>query len=120
MASFAPTRRSAPPPSGTRTAKTPFGYWFYASDNASQGLLLCDNRTQAISRPDVIKQIERRLGKRCSLYLRSIAGFDSRSRVVLRVADWRDEEGHATGCIEGAADWLYDPVAGRAVPGAAP
>lgn len=97
-----------------------FGFWFYASDYGSLGLLLYDSRTRKTSTPDVLKQVERTLGMHCSLDLRSVAGFDSRSRVVLRVADWRDDEGHASNCIQGVADWLYDPVAGRAVPRTAP
>jgi hypothetical protein len=97
-----------------------FGYWFYASDNASQGLLLYDSRTQAISRPDVIKRIERALGRRCSLALRSVADFDSRGRVILKLADRRDEEGHGNTCIQGTADWLYDPFTGKVLPVAAP
>jgi hypothetical protein len=95
-----------------------FGIWFYASDNASLGLLLYDSRTQTIKAPDVIKGIERRLGKHCSLDLRTIVGFDSRSRVVLKVTDRRDEEGSVSDCIRGTADWLYDPATGSAIPGA--
>jgi hypothetical protein len=93
-----------------------FGNWFYASDNASLGLLLYDRRTPATRAPDFIKQIERALGKTCSVELRSIAGFDSRGRVVLRVADRPDEEGHVSGCVRGTVDWLYDPGSGRAMP----
>jgi hypothetical protein len=97
-----------------------FGYWFYASDNASLGLLLYDGQTHAIRRPDVIGKIERRLGKKCSLGLRSVIGFDSRSRVVLRVSDWVDEVGDSSHCIRGTANWLYDPVTGATNPVAAP
>jgi hypothetical protein len=93
-----------------------FGYWFYNSDNASQGLLLYNSQTQATTTPDVIGPIERTIGKSCSLYLRSIVGFDPNGRVVLRVSDWRDEEGKGSNCIEGTAEWLYDPVTGRATP----
>ena len=93
-----------------------FGIWFYASDNASLDLLLYDSRTKAVKIPHVIEQIERRLGKPCSLDLRSVAGFDSRGRAVLRVADQLDDEGHASKCIRGIADWLYDPATGSTLP----
>jgi hypothetical protein len=96
-----------------------FGIWFYASDDASLALLLYDRRTQAIRTSGVTKGIERRLGKHCSVDLRSVVGFDSRNRVVLRVADRRDEEGHASDCIRGAGEWLYDPVTGSTIPRAA-
>lgn len=97
-----------------------FGIWVYGSDSASLALLLYDSRTQATKTPAVIKQIEHRLGKRCFLGLRSVVGFDSRSRVVLRVADWIDEEGLSSNCIRGTADWLYDPVGGKVSPPARP
>jgi len=100
-----------------------FGIWVYGSDSASLALLLYDSHTQATKTPEVIKQIEHRLGKRCFLGLRSVVGFDSRSRVMLRVADWIDEEGRSSSCIpgpqSGTANWLYDPATGRASPGAA-
>ena len=64
----------------------------------------------------MIKRIEHRLGKRCSLGLRSVVGFDSQNRVVLRIADFIDVEGEGSDCIRGTADWLYDPVTGAAIP----
>ena len=35
-------------------------------------------------------------------------------------ADRRDEEGHGNTCIQGTADWLYDPFTGKVLPVAAP
>ncbi len=93
-----------------------FGYWFYMSDNASQGLLLYDSHTRRISTPNVIGLIENAIRKGCSLYLRSVVGFDSQGRVVLTMADLPDEEGHVTTCIEGRAEWLYDPITGKTFP----
>jgi hypothetical protein len=91
-----------------------FGYWFYGSDNGSLGLLLYDGRTHSIRTPNVLGKIERRLGKKCSLGLRSVVGFDSQNRIVVRVSDWVDVEGDSSHCIQGTADWLYDPVRGIA------
>jgi len=96
-----------------------FGIWVYAGDYASLDLLVYDAQHQSVKTPQVIKQIERRLGKRCEADLLSVVGFDSRSRIVLKVADRPDEEGHTSGCIQGTADWLYDPATGSASPRAA-
>jgi hypothetical protein len=94
-----------------------FGIWFYASDNASLALLMYDSRTAATKAPDVISQIERRIGKGCSLSLRSVGGFDSRGRVVVKVADQIDEEGRGSKCIAGTGNWSYDPATGAVNPG---
>jgi len=93
-----------------------FGIWVYAGDSGSLDLLVYDAQRQSIRTPRVIKQIERRLGKRCEADLLSVVGFDSRSRIVLKLADRTDEEGHASGCIRGTADWLYDPATGSTIP----
>jgi hypothetical protein len=75
-----------------------FGRWFYASDNASQELLLYDAVAGTTSRPDVIGLIERAINRNCTLHLWSVGGFDG-SRIILRVADRRDEEGLGSSCI---------------------
>jgi hypothetical protein len=93
-----------------------FGFWFYASDNGSLGLLLYDSRTGVASTPRVIEKIERALGKNCSLRLRSVVGIDPLNRVVLRVADSWDEEGRESFCIKETGDWLLDPATGRVQP----
>ena len=92
------------------------GYWFYGSDNYSEGLLLYDSRTRATSTPDVLAQIEQVIDSGCSLSLRSLAGFDSRGRVVLKVADLRDGENEGSHCIQGTAEWLLDPATNRVGP----
>jgi len=97
-----------------------FGYWFYASDNGSLGLLLYDNLTAAISTPDIIHQIERELGKDCELMLRSVAGMDTQNRVVLSIADVWDEEGRRSSCVKETASWLFDPATGRVQPQSIP
>ncbi len=89
-----------------------FGYGFYASDNFSRALLLYDAKSGQVTQPDVIGLVQSRMRKGCSLQLLSIAGFDSEDRVRLRVADSYSEEGRDSSCVDGSAEWLYDPSSG--------
>lgn len=83
----------------------------YESDFGGLDFLLYDSAAGAVSRPDVLGLIEKRLGKKCVLGYRSFAGFDAENRFIVGMADWADDNGRETHCIEGTAEWRYDAIA---------
>ncbi len=85
----------------------------YASDFGGLDFVLYDSTTGAVSRPDALGTIEKRLGKKCVLGYRSFRGFDASSRIIMRVSDWQDDNERETHCIDGTAEWLFDPRTGE-------
>ena len=91
---------------------------YYASDFGGLDFVLYDSTTQRVSTPDVLSAVGKRIGKQCLLGYNSFKGFDASNRLILRVADWQDDNGRETQCIEGTAEWLFNPVTGEAQPSA--
>ncbi len=91
---------------------------YFASDFGGIDFILYDSATQKVSTPDVLGIIAKKIGKRCLLGYHSFKGFNARNELILRVADWQDDNGRETHCIEGTAEWLFDPITGKAQPSA--
>ncbi|MGI8746261.1 MAG: hypothetical protein ACR2NN_27510 [Bryobacteraceae bacterium] len=91
---------------------------YYASDAGGLDFVLYDSTTRKVSTPNVLGTIEKSIRKHCNLGYRSFKGFDARNRLVLRVADWQDDNGRETYCVAGTAEWLFDPVTGKVQPSA--
>lgn len=86
---------------------------WYASDFGGLDLILYDSTTQKVITPNVLTAIAKSVRKRCILGYRSFRGFDAANRLVFQVADWQDDNGRQTYCINGTADWLFDPATGK-------
>ncbi|MDQ6665564.1 MAG: hypothetical protein M3Z23_14375 [Acidobacteriota bacterium] len=84
----------------------------YASDFGGLDLVLYDSTTGTVSTPDVLGTIEKYLARKCVLGYGSFRGFDARNRIMMRVFDWQDDNGKETHCIDGTAEWLFNPGTG--------
>ncbi len=85
---------------------------YYASDAGGVDFLLYDSTTDNVSTPNVLGAIAKKIGKDCMLGYTSFYGFDTRNRLILRVADWEEPDYRETHCIEGTAEWLFNPLTG--------
>ncbi|MBV8811545.1 MAG: hypothetical protein JO033_23000 [Acidobacteriaceae bacterium] len=91
---------------------------YYASDAGGVDFLLYDSTTSKVSTPDVVGPIAKKIGRHCVLGYISFDGFDARNRLILRVADWEEPDYRETHCIEGTAEWVFNPVTGEVQPSA--
>ena len=89
---------------------------YYASDFGAVDFVLYDSNTKKSTTPDVLGAIAKKMGKHCVLTYRSFGGFDGRNRLILRIADWQNADERQTTCIEGTAEWLFDPVTAEVQP----
>lgn len=83
-------------------------------DSGGTDLLLYDARSGIVNTPDVMSAVQRAMGKHCVLTYRGVAGFDALDRISMVLADYEDDNGRETFCIDGTAGWLYDPRHRRA------
>lgn len=87
------------------------GNWINGSDAFDLQLLIYDRLHGVIDRPNVPRIVTRKLSKGCSVWLRSVEGFDSQGRVIVLLSDQIDEENQPQShCMNGNERWLYDPV----------
>lgn len=110
---------------GTGSSLAPIGWsrdsrWLaierldWTMDSGATTLLLYDSRSGKVSTPDVLGAVQRAMKKHCELGYRAVFGFDSQDRIRMRLADYEDDNGRETSCINGTADWLYDLSSGQA------
>jgi hypothetical protein len=92
---------------------------YYASDFGGIDFLLYDSVANKVIIPNVAGMVAKKIGKHCVLGYAAFNGFDARNRLILQLADWQDDNGRETYCIQGTAEWLYNPVTGEVQPSAA-
>jgi hypothetical protein len=75
-----------------------------------------DATARRVLAPDILSSIQKHLGNGCGLEYRSFDGFDSQNRLIVSVADWKDEEGQGSSCIDRNARWIFDPITSAVEP----
>ncbi len=86
------------------------GSWSYGSDAGGIDPVLYDAQSGKVLEPDVLREVERVMGKHCGLDYNEMLGFDAQNCVRLHLFDSKNEEGQGTHCITGGGAWLFDPA----------